>query len=137
MSFARYVKTQSPTQADFRQGEMVPTPATDQDGSEEISMKVAFPSRRKRFFLTPAPIRRVKEKERRDGEPFHLKRMGQLFKVLSPKQTWTRVGVLYFGKMTSLVVRFERLLTGFVQAVAFLLCDPGAFSSGFVNVVSV
>lgn len=40
-----------------------------------------------------------REKAKRDGERYHLERISHLFKVAGPRQTWTRVDVLSFGKM--------------------------------------
>ena len=40
----------------------------------------------------------AQEKAKRDGERHHLERVSRLFKVADPRQTWTRVEVLSFGK---------------------------------------
>lgn len=47
------------------------------------------------------------ERVRRDGEKFHLERIGSLFKVQHSEKSWTRVEVLIFGKMISVVGGLE------------------------------
>jgi hypothetical protein len=43
----------------------------------------------------------MEEKSGRDLERFHLERISRLFKVPHLEKTWTRVGVLSFGKILS------------------------------------
>ena len=47
-----------------------------------------------------------REKAKRDLERYNLERISYMFKVADPKQTWTRVDVLIFGKMASFVGGF-------------------------------
>jgi len=44
-----------------------------------------------------------REKAKRDSERDHLERIGSMFKVVGSKHTWTRVDILIFGKMASLI----------------------------------
>ena len=44
-----------------------------------------------------------REKSKRDLERYHLERISCLFKVAGHGDTWTRVDVLCFGKIFSLV----------------------------------
>ena len=47
------------------------------------------------------------ERVRRGGERFHLERMSSLFKVARFEKGWSRVEVLIFGKMISVVGGLE------------------------------
>jgi hypothetical protein len=46
------------------------------------------------------------EKVKRDSERYQLERISYLFRVVDPNQTWTRVNVLSFGEMVSLIDGF-------------------------------
>ena len=47
------------------------------------------------------------ERAKREAERSRLERMSRLFRVANPKKTWTRVSVLSFGKVISLVAGFK------------------------------
>lgn len=47
-----------------------------------------------------------RERSRRDWERRCLERMSYLFKVGRPQETWTRMDILGFGEMASLIGEF-------------------------------